>query len=184
MSRQLPDTPNLEFLKKQAKELLAARQADHPEWTLADAQHALAREYGFDSWPKLKLHVESARAASHPLAGTWRADTTRSKRNPANLFTQAMLTVSVSGDTVTIVHDAVDEFGREDRGVNTIHADGVERVHDHGYRMTVRWAGPRVLDMMTTHAGLDARLAKYEVSADGQTMIVSTIDQRLVFDRE
>ena len=183
MSRQLPDTPNLEFLKKQAKELLAARQPDNPGWTLADAQHALAREYGFDSWPRLKHHVESARESSHSFVGTWRADIGSSKRNPSNLFRDATLTFSVDGETVTIVHDAVDEFGREDRGVNTIQADGVERVHDHGYRMTVRWGGPRVLDMMTTHAGLDARFAKYEVSPDGETMIVSTIDQRLVFDR-
>jgi hypothetical protein len=84
---------------------------------------------------------------------------------------------------VTIVHDAIDELGREDRGVNTIQADGIDRVGDFGRRITVRWAGPRGLDMMTTHAGLDARMAKYEVSPDGHTLIVSTVDQRLVFDR-
>jgi hypothetical protein len=55
MSRQLPDNPNLEFLKKQAKELLrAARQGK-----LADAQHTLANEYGFSTWAKLKSHVET-----------------------------------------------------------------------------------------------------------------------------
>ncbi|MGA2131727.1 MAG: ankyrin repeat domain-containing protein [Bryobacteraceae bacterium] len=55
MSRQLPEKPNLEYLKKQAKELLRAM----PQGKLADAQHALAQEYGFATWAKLKLHVES-----------------------------------------------------------------------------------------------------------------------------
>ncbi len=55
MSRQLPEKPNLEFLKKEAKELLRSMG----QGKLADAQHALARDYGFASWPKLKAHVEA-----------------------------------------------------------------------------------------------------------------------------
>lgn len=55
MSRQLPQKPNLEYLKKQAKELLRGM----PHGKLADAQHALANEYGFASWAKLKSHVET-----------------------------------------------------------------------------------------------------------------------------
>jgi ankyrin repeat protein len=55
MSRQLPQKPNLEYLKKQAKELLRGM----PQGKLADAQHTLANEYGFSTWAKLKAHVES-----------------------------------------------------------------------------------------------------------------------------
>ena len=55
MSRQLPQKPNLEHLKKQAKELLRSM----PHTKLADAQHALANEYGFPTWAKLKAHVEA-----------------------------------------------------------------------------------------------------------------------------
>ena len=55
MTRQLPEKPNFEFLKKQAKELLRTLQ----QGKLADAQHALANEYGFPTWAKLKSHVES-----------------------------------------------------------------------------------------------------------------------------
>lgn len=55
MSRQLPEKPNLSYLKKQAKELL--RSAGQGK--LADAQYALAKEYGFPTWMKLKSHVES-----------------------------------------------------------------------------------------------------------------------------
>jgi len=54
MSRELPKKPNLEYLKKQAKELLRA----NGHGKLADAQHTLAKEYGFATWAKLKSHVE------------------------------------------------------------------------------------------------------------------------------
>lgn len=55
MSRELPENPSLEFLKKQAKELLRATG----QGKLADTQHKLANEYGFSTWAKLKSHVES-----------------------------------------------------------------------------------------------------------------------------
>ena len=58
MSRDLPLNPNLEHLKKQAKALLAKLRQQKADATLVDAQHALAREYGFPSWPKLKAQVE------------------------------------------------------------------------------------------------------------------------------
>jgi ankyrin repeat protein len=58
--RHLPDRPSLEQLRKQAKEHLdSLREADSSA-TLAGAQHALAREYGFESWSKLVHHVESS----------------------------------------------------------------------------------------------------------------------------
>ena len=62
MSRELPAQPNLEHLKKQAKELLT--RGVGPK--LANAQHALAREYGFASWSKLKQHVIAAAGGMEP----------------------------------------------------------------------------------------------------------------------
>jgi uncharacterized protein len=58
-SRRLPDRPSLEQLRKQAKEHLDTLQAVDPAVNLSAAQHALARDYGFESWPKLVHHVES-----------------------------------------------------------------------------------------------------------------------------
>jgi len=66
MSRDLPPNPNLEHLKKQAKVLLEKLRQQNADATLVDAQHALAREYGFPSWPKLKEYVEAKGA--EPLA--------------------------------------------------------------------------------------------------------------------
>jgi len=59
MSRNLPQFPNLDYLKKRAKSLLRELQRRDPGAKLTQAQHAIAREYGFSSWPKLKVYVES-----------------------------------------------------------------------------------------------------------------------------
>lgn len=75
MSRNLPEQPNLEHLKKQARDLirdfrrgeamaierLRSQVAVGNKGQLAEAQRAIAREYGFASWAKLKHHVESRR---------------------------------------------------------------------------------------------------------------------------
>ena len=55
MPRTLPEKPSLEYLRKQAKELLRTMERGK----LANAQHALAKEYGFANWAQLKSHVES-----------------------------------------------------------------------------------------------------------------------------
>jgi predicted enzyme related to lactoylglutathione lyase len=53
----LPARASIEQLRKRAKERLAELRAAHPAAKLADAQFAIAREHGFDSWPKLVDHL-------------------------------------------------------------------------------------------------------------------------------
>jgi ankyrin repeat protein len=75
-SASLPPAPSLEQLRKQAKELLRAHRAGDPAAAarvaahdpgeplkLSGAQHVIAREHGFPSWPRLKAYVE--RVAAH-----------------------------------------------------------------------------------------------------------------------
>jgi len=73
-TRTLREHPDLDQLKRQAKELLEAFRAGDADavsevqahyhganahtFALHDAQLALARAHGFDSWPKLKAYVE------------------------------------------------------------------------------------------------------------------------------
>jgi len=73
-TRAMREHPNLDQLRRQAKELLEAfsagepdavaevnahyRDADPVHFALHDAQLVLARSYGFDSWPKLKAYVD------------------------------------------------------------------------------------------------------------------------------
>src|SRR5688500_19826620 len=65
--QHLPERPSLEQLRKQAREHLDTLRAAEPSVNLAAAQHALAREYGFESWPKLVHHVESLQPATRML---------------------------------------------------------------------------------------------------------------------
>ena len=82
-SEKLPQKPSLRQLRNQAKNLLRALQAGEPdairrigashprffdssqaeiaaaEIVLADAQLVIARELGFDSWPRLTKHFDS-----------------------------------------------------------------------------------------------------------------------------
>jgi hypothetical protein len=88
--RRLPSNPNLDHLKYQAKDLLKEHTAHTPEvaqrirefhprfgratdaeifdaqLSLSDAQLAIAREYGFPSWARLKAHIEK-QTLSDPL---------------------------------------------------------------------------------------------------------------------
>ena len=80
-SRSLPERPDLEQQKKQAKELLQSFTAgdaeaharvravlpDKSRITLADAQFVLAREYSFASWAALKDHIEAQGRDERPL---------------------------------------------------------------------------------------------------------------------
>ncbi|MEO7731337.1 MAG: ankyrin repeat domain-containing protein, partial [Kofleriaceae bacterium] len=89
--RPLSENPSLENLRKQAKALLADARRGEPEalarvrefhprppdpLALHDAQLALARSFGFPSWPRLVHHIERVEVfAWDPSAGP--AATTR-----------------------------------------------------------------------------------------------------------
>lgn len=88
-AKRLPSHPNLEHLKHQAKDLLKAHAMHeaaaaqrirefHPRFRsandaeifnvqlrLSDAQLAIAREYGFPGWPRLKRHIEKPTLADN-----------------------------------------------------------------------------------------------------------------------
>lgn len=75
-TRALPERPDLDQLKRQAKELLHAfraggadalgevsahfHDAHRSTFALHDAQLVIARAYGFESWPRLKAYVDGA----------------------------------------------------------------------------------------------------------------------------
>ena len=62
MPTPLPANPSLEQLQKQAKDRVRAlRAAGDSGAMLADSQFAIAREHGFESWAKLKQHIQALR---------------------------------------------------------------------------------------------------------------------------
>jgi len=58
-ARPLPERANLEHLRKEAKQRLKMMRLEDSGATLATAQLALAREYGFSSWRSLIAYVKS-----------------------------------------------------------------------------------------------------------------------------
>ena len=84
MATVLPPKPHLDHLKKQAKDLLKSFQSGDSQicasvqqylprfsrlspdgFTLHDAQHVIARQYGFDNWPALRQAVKEMAATRH-----------------------------------------------------------------------------------------------------------------------
>ena len=59
MSKQIPDSANLEWLRKAAKQLHKSWLAQGKTAKLADAQFFMAREYGFSSWRAMKADIEA-----------------------------------------------------------------------------------------------------------------------------
>jgi hypothetical protein len=62
--KTLPDNPHLDHLRRQAKDLLAGLRDSDPAVALADAQAALAQQYGFRTWTDLKAEVDRRRGCA------------------------------------------------------------------------------------------------------------------------
>jgi hypothetical protein len=185
MSRNLPARPNLEYLKNEAKDRLDDLRLADPRAQLADAQYALAREYGFASWPALKTHVDSLVVkVQNPIAGGWIANVAQSRRHPSNQFRSARIHFTVRGSTVEIIDEFVDESGKAVRGRNTVEADGVEHAGPNGYAISAT-LGPRGLETVAKQGGEVIGGAAYVVSDDGRTLTIvdHSGDSLIVLDR-
>jgi hypothetical protein len=158
-SAQLPARPSLEQLRNQAKDLLRACRggdaaalarirAHKPapsaaDVSLADAQFALAREYGFDSWPKLARHVGIV-SAPHGLSTRppfYKIDWTAKKLEPQQPLTDKDwdAVFDVMRETgLTALHanghmtnEALQKLARLDQ-VTTVNFGGTKRMTDAG----------------------------------------------------
>jgi hypothetical protein len=179
----LPSHPNLEHLRKQAKALLPELQQRDPNARLADAQHAIARKYGFTSWPQLKARIEAEGFLS-PFRGEWIANLAKSRRHRSNQFHAARICIAVDGDVLAITHWFVDDSGRKHSADQIVHADGNSHDLGQGYALTAGWAGAHVLETVATRHGVEVGRGRYEVTPDGRTLIISNAEQKIVMDRK
>jgi hypothetical protein len=114
----LPDRPDLDQLRRQARELLRAAadgephavdrlRAVSPRVTLSAAQLALAREYGFQSWTALKAEVERRR----PLAASadrWSFGGAATLQTSAGVLLPEIL---IAGASQAILHGTLTRSG-------------------------------------------------------------------------
>ena len=222
MSQRLPRRPNLSHLKKQAKDVLRICRHRNPPWRLADAQHAVARGYGFQTWRDLKLHVESvteppAPIASrdsrteeemitgnsggrplktaaedhrsltgHPIVGTWIARSpVRSVDHPQAPMVEVVTAFDLSDDLLTLTHIEADPAGHESAMKMAFPVDGQDHPVEFRDDLVLRatWTDNRALEIIARHGELIVFQAKYEMSADGRSLVVSTAEQLTVFER-
>jgi hypothetical protein len=206
MPQLLPQFPNLEHLKGQAKDVLRVGRRRHPAWKLAHAQHAVARGYGFTSWPDLKTHTESLRPHSpaspirrrgtdgeresgkeHPLAGTWVFNPSRSKMQASSqiLHDGVMLEFSIGAGAITMTQAVVDPSGHDIAVKLTIRTDGSGQPvrFGQGLVLEARMAESQRIEAVIRNGDRIVSQGTYEVSPDRQTLAFNTADTQMVFDR-
>ena len=72
MAEPLPPRPDIDWLRKTAKQRLAVLRAEDPGARLHQAQVAVARDHGFPSWRALKAHVDALSLDGQVVAATLR----------------------------------------------------------------------------------------------------------------
>jgi uncharacterized glyoxalase superfamily protein PhnB len=93
MPTALPSQPHIGWLKKTAKQRLAALRVTDPAAQLAQAQHDVAREYGFANWRALKAHVDTASLDGQLVNAATKGDA----RELTRLLTEHPKKISVTG---------------------------------------------------------------------------------------
>ena len=218
MSQSLPSRPNLDHLKKQAKDVLRVSRRLNPHWRLVDAQHALARGYGFRSWSNLKEHVELAHIESdavassvsreresatsgdapprvktkgddrpvhsiHPIVGTWMSRPGSDlDRRP---FGEVVVEFELSDSVLRLTQIAAHPEGHVSAMKMALHVDDQEHPLPFGYGLMLqaKWADDRTLDTVVKDGERTVSEGTYRVTPDGQSLVVSTTNQRMVFER-
>ena len=156
MPQALPANPNLDWLKKTAKQRLVELRTSQPEAKLYEAQLALAHDYGFKSWRALKSHVDSISPAFRDRARVFEAaragDVEAVRRAFAAGFDPA--TLDSDGRTIHQIakerrHEAIEILARDIQGGKTRPDDEMQAIQD-----VMRAAQSGDLDAL--RAGLDA----------------------------
>ena len=195
MSQLLPDFPNLEHLKGQAKDVLRLMRHRKAAWNLTRAQHAVARGYGFGDWLDLKTHVESLKQRSvgastsrrpitnlecptcsaHPLVGVW--------SQPLN--DGVILAFNISGNTMTMTQVGVDEARRDMAIKIVIRVDGSGQPvrFGKGFILEARLAESNSLEAVIRDGDHIISQGAYTVSADGQMLTFATSATQIAFER-
>ena len=161
----LPARPSLEFLKKLAKQQVAALRRQGRITSLASTQLTLARKYGFPSWRKLKAHVELLERAAAAIEAISTGDTKTLKRL---LRQNSNLANTRVDDKRTLLHVATDWPGHFPNNTETIAeliASGADVNAEFAGRHSetpLHWAASSddvgVIDVLLNHgANIEAR---------------------------
>ena len=126
-------------------------------------------------------------AAKSPFVGSWSADLSRSRLDPKMPLKRADITISVSGNVITLASSVVMPSGETIQELETLRADGTETAATLPTVVHVaNWLGSHVLALITKKGDENLALITYQVSTDGQTLTARTsglIEQVVIFKR-
>jgi hypothetical protein len=124
--------------------------------------------------------------SSHPIAGTWATRAPEPSGDHANTPIGDMVVEFELGDsTVTLTQVVVDRARRPSAIKTAIQADGQDHPVQFGDELVLQatWTGDRTLELIFKRAVTIVGKWTYEVSADGQLLIVSTPEHAVMFER-
>jgi hypothetical protein len=129
-------------------------------------------------------------AAKSPFVGSWSADLSQSRLDPKMPIKGADVTISVTGNVITLANSVVMPSGETIQERETLRADGTETAATNplttGVVHVANWVGSHVLALITKKGNQNIALITYEVSTDGQTLTARTsglVEQVVIFKR-
>jgi hypothetical protein len=130
---------------------------------------------------------QDQQAAKSPFVGSWSADLSQSRLDPKLPLKGADITISVTGNVITLASSVVMPSGETIQERETLRADGTETAATTpGVVHVANWVGSHVLALITKKGNQNLALITYEVSTDGQTLTARTsglIEQVVIFKR-
>ena len=136
----------------------------------------------------LATQQRDQQAAKSPFVGSWSADLSQSRLDPKMAIKGADVTISVTGNVITLANSVVMPSGETIQERETLRADGTETAATMttGAVHVANWLGSHVLALITKKGNQNIALITYEVSTDGQTLTARTsglVEQVVIFKR-
>jgi hypothetical protein len=131
----------------------------------------------------------------NPFVGKWKANLSKSERDPNHQFQSLSLRFEISDDVLLLSFTGIDMSGKEVSDIRKLHPDGKERpvAEAQGIVEVSRWVGSHTLESVAKKDGTVIGAGRYEVSSDGKTLTSKVkgtdskgrqFQQVIVFDRE
>jgi ankyrin repeat protein len=167
MPQALPANPNLDWLRKTAKQRLVELRTSQPDARLHQAQLAVAHDYGFASWRALKSHVDSINPAFRERDRVFEAARAGDVAAVRRAFASGFDPATPDSDGRTI-HQIAKDRGHEAIEVLARNLQGGKTRPDHemqAIQAVMRAAQSGDLDAL--RAGLDAHPERIDALGGG-----------------
>jgi hypothetical protein len=107
----------------------------------------------------------------NPFVGKWKANLSKSQRDPNHQFQSLALRFEISDDAILLSFTGINMSGKEESVMRKLHPDGKEHpvAEAHGVVEVSRWVGSHTLESVAKRDGTIIGESRYEVSSDGKS---------------